>query len=1021
MNPRRVPVLLAMLLAVLLTAASLRGDEADDQFALAAGHYARQRWKLAIEEFHRFIAGYPAHPKVNQGIYQLAEAQVQLGHSDEAIKNLQLYLERDPTGGFARQALFRLGESEYLTGKHDAAQKHLEAFRTAHPDDKLHAYVLPYLGNIALAKGDAAAAEKLFRDALQRFPTGRLQDDCRVGLARALEKLNQLEEPQQLYAAVAAKTGQSAGRRSAVPPRRTAIHAGKVRSGRRDVHRLRRAVSAERLEAAGTHRPRLGLVEAEPAGRSQAVVPERVGRPEVRHGGPLLARPDREGAGALAGRGQDAVGRRSRRSQTRVGPGHDVPRRRGPVQDGRRRRRDQAVRPGDRLRAQGNEWIDHAWRGKIQVALNAGDHAAVDRLVAEFAQRLPSSPLAKDVRRLQARSLLERKNYEAAAKLLEPFGGCRRKGEQSLEDRYLLAVAYEGLKRYDESLALALPVVDAAKGQLKTDAQLLQGSLLIAKRQFQEAIAPLEAFAATKPVGDAAVKVGGELAICYARTGQLAKAKQLYAELSEKFPKHPLLVPTTEQLAEAALEAKDAAWSAQLFEQLRGGGGSSDTELKGLSGLGWSQYKDGKFTEAAATFEQLLAKNPPVAMLTETALVRGQALEKLERHEAALAMYELIIDKHPTAAQHADALLYAARLRDKLRQGPQAAALYERLCKEYRQFPRRDAALYEWAWVMQDLGKGDEAAGLFDSVRKEYPQSRFAPDATYRLAQRAFLAKQYDEAKKLTAEVLAGKAEPGVREFARYLDGQIAVAEQKWDEVRRTFESLVRDFPESRQRLVAEYWIAETYYRKGEFAEAGRRFDELAQKTQDRRESWLGMIALRRAQVLAQQKKWNEAYAVAAKIETQYPKFEQQYEADYLLGRCLHDRAELQAARAAFERVIKSPQGAKTETAAMAQWMIGETYFHQKNYEAAIREYARLEYGYAFPTWQAAAALQAGKCHELLGERKEAERCYARVIKDYPDTQFAKEAAERLKNPAPSPKEQNSSVPSAVLCMVSLR
>ena len=39
----------------------------------------------------------------------------------------------------------------------------------------------------------------------------------------------------------------------------------------------------------------------------------------------------------------------------------------------------------------------------------------------------------------------------------------------------------------------------------------------------------------------------------------------------------------------------------------------------------------------------------------------------------------------------------------------------------------------------------------------------------------------------------------------------------------------------------------------------------------------------------------------------------------------------------------------------MAQWMIGETYFHQKNYDAAIRAYLELEALYAFPTWQAAA------------------------------------------------------------------
>jgi len=157
------------------------------------------------------------------------------------------------------------------------------------------------------------------------------------------------------------------------------------------------------------------------------------------------------------------------------------------------------------------------------------------------------------------------------------------------------------------------------------------------------------------------------------------------------------------------------------------------------------------------------------------------------------------------------------------------------------------------------------------------------------------------------------------------------------------------------------------------------------------------MIALRRAQVRGYQKKWDEAYAIAAKIPAEFPQFEPQYEVDYLLGRCLADRADFEAARKAYQRVLRSPGGAKTETAAMAQWMIGESYFHQKNYEAALREYLRVEILYAYPRWQALALLQAAKCHELLGEWNEAAELYERLLARYSDTPAAKDATARLK------------------------
>jgi len=48
---------------------------------------------------------------------------------------------------------------------------------------------------------------------------------------------------------------------------------------------------------------------------------------------------------------------------------------------------------------------------------------------------------------------------------------------------------------------------------------------------------------------------------------------------------------------------------------------------------------------------------------------------------------------------------------------------------------------------------------------------------------------------------------------------------------------------------------------------------------------------------------------------------------------------------------------------------------------------------YAFPAVQAAALLQAGRCYEALHEWKQAAEMYARVLKNYGQTSFAKQAA----------------------------
>ena len=81
----------------------------------------------------------------------------------------------------------------------------------------------------------------------------------------------------------------------------------------------------------------------------------------------------------------------------------------------------------------------------------------------------------------------------------------------------------------------------------------------------------------------------------------------------------------------------------------------------------------------------------------------------------------------------------------------------------------------------------------------------------------------------------------------------------------------------------------------------------------------------------------------------------------------------------------------------MAQWMIGETFFHQKNYEAALREYLRVEILYDYPDWQAAALLQAGKCQEQLGQWQQAAELYERLIEDFATTSYVDEAERRRK------------------------
>ena len=117
-----------LLLAALLVRAGAAAP-ADDQYAVAAGHYSRGNWQLAVEEFDDFLKANPQHPRASLARFFQAEALVQLGKYDEARDHFRDFLQAEPNHAYAKQALFRQGEAAFMGGAMDDAKKALDQFR----------------------------------------------------------------------------------------------------------------------------------------------------------------------------------------------------------------------------------------------------------------------------------------------------------------------------------------------------------------------------------------------------------------------------------------------------------------------------------------------------------------------------------------------------------------------------------------------------------------------------------------------------------------------------------------------------------------------------------------------------------------------------------------------------------------------------------------------------------------------------------------------------------------------------
>jgi TolA-binding protein len=534
-----------------------------------------------------------------------------------------------------------------------------------------------------------------------------------------------------------------------------------------------------------------------------------------------------------------------------------------------------------------------------------------------------------------------------------------------------------------------------AESNLASDVQLLHASALMALKKYAQAVGPLESYlAGEEPPQEVAALA--ELVTCFLKLDKIDSAYHAFQRLSDNYPSDALIPELTHKLAEAAYRSGDKELSARLFKNLAAND-KPEYAAQGLSGRAWSQLQAGKMDEAAELFAQLLLNHPKSPLAAEAALTRGQILEQQDKIDGALAMYHRVIQEFSEAEELPEALLRAALIHDNLEQNQQAVVLYTRLVTQQPEFPRLDAALYGLAWAHAEMDSPEQSLQYFRRLHREYPKSKYWADSTYRLAEKASEDEQYDAASELLARLIESKPEADILAHALYLQGRVAARRELWASVEPAMAELLKTAPDSPLRLPAEYSIAEAAYRMNNFERADALLAELSKQIAGRKEAWLAMVPLRRAQVAAHFGRWDESLELAKELRRDFPAFARMYEVDYLRGRCFAARAQFEAARRAYLDVINSAEGSRTETAAMAQWMIGETYFHQEDYERARREYLRTEILYAYPEWQAAAMLQAGKCLEQLGRWTDAAELYSRSLKKYPDTQYTEEINRRLR------------------------
>ncbi|MCH2182354.1 MAG: tetratricopeptide repeat protein [Mariniblastus sp.] len=972
MNAKSLLISWLVGLATLLSGAVwCHAQTVNDQYGLAAGYYARAQYGEAIPAFQSIIKNYPNSELAAVSHFFLGESYVQEKEYAKAYPAYQQFLVLLPGHKYSARAQFRMGESAYRLGYISEAATLLEAFTRAYPNQPLHEFSLPYLGQVRLKRNEPQLAQRTFEQALETFPHGEMANQCRLGLADSLLAQGAVDEAARFYEFIKAQTGNPFVGEAA-------LALGKIWFQRNDVNKARFY-----LQDAVDH---LSLT------------------PKLTESKYWLARCDMESGefSASVSTFQSIVDQPMPRDM-KAAVLFD-----GAIAAFKTNALELAETWLLELQQKwpDTRWAESALAMRADVAYSERDWEAALELVEQFELQYPESVDRMKMEDLAGRIYYEQEDYD---RTVQTFKSLLRRsnespGEFSRKNRnvwnYFVGLGLVGKKEYETAIEILESVqLDPTNPDLQSALAIARATALVGLDRSDESIYHLQKYLELQPTGVHALRSRADLAVALTQGGKWKQANRAASDLVQNHVDEEITWATLYYMAETALNQQQLELAQSWFSLLSKRGSSPEYREHGDNGLFWVASQQNRPHLAGALFERMRENYPASPRTCEAAMIHGKQLEEGREYTQAVEVYQFVHEGFPGTPLAAMAIVRHAYNLHKIGGEENLEAAHE-ILQDYVEQPGQqgavDEATYMLAWICLDRELKTESLAWFEKLIEQYPESPFWVDSAYRVSTVMVEQEKYPVAVELLSRASERELKPAVMSSVLYLQGQIAAKQKEWSQVTASMEQLLTIAADPKVTVKARYWLAESLYRQEKYDVAETIFQELCADEQLGDPSLRPWIQLRLAQCLVHLEHWSQVLKIANRCLQEESDFEAIYEFEFLAGRALSALGKLDDARTSFEKVVQSERGKTTETAAIAQWRIGETYFHQQDYKQAIAAYYRVDSLYGYDRWRAAALIQAGKCQEHLGNWKHAVKLYQQLIKDFPQSEFRVDAETRL-------------------------
>jgi TolA-binding protein len=618
--------------------------------------------------------------------------------------------------------------------------------------------------------------------------------------------------------------------------------------------------------------------------------------------------------------------------------------------------------------------LAHYWSGNswFQIAQKTKDARANTETIAAF-QRYLKAPGDKPTTSVTRATLLIGFCYEdlstsgsadAREKAAATFRDVLEKWPASRE----ATEAQAGIARLTQSMTAE----DLRKwaGNLPA-AAVSSVALQLARQEFlagryQPAMDAAKKVVESKPAAEVLAQAYYLIGASQHKLGAVGEAITNYKAARDQAPDTELTPLIQRGLTQAYLDLRNYPEALTTAKALTDNKRVTGKELaEALMFLAEAYLNNGRSADAMSTYQRVIKEFPTTALVPNALLGLAWVAETKKDRTLAIATYGELVGKYPDHPLVADAYFHLGFNYAEQKEFADAIKAYKGVPSTHR---LADQAAYAIAWAYRDQGKHEESNAQFAKIAELFPKSPLASDGLYRIGEYWLERKNYTD-----AMVYFGRAQDlapaeKLAPLIGYKLGVCAFYAGQFSVAADAFGKVTANSPTSEYAAESLFWKAQAQEKQGTLTPARETYVQYLTKYPKQKLVLDAAVGAGRAALLQKQ---------------------------YLTA-----RTDLAKALQLCDELGKGTDAELAEraknVAPEAQYHLAQSYFEEKKYEQASKEYAAVAF-YGYEPWSSRSLYQLAECSALNSNPGAANIALSTLLKNFPGSDAAKAVPELAK------------------------